>query len=162
MQLALLVAICPGPELLILDEPTTGLDPVIRREFVETIVGAYQDADPRNRTIFVSTHLIGEFEGLVDEFTIIENGRTVLTSGADEARARFSRIRGRFAARAKLEVSGLVDCRWRGREVEVVVSGDREAAVEQMRSYQPESISTEAMDLESLFVALVNGRGGGE
>ena len=45
-QLALIVAICPEPELLVLDEPTSGLDPIVRREFIETIIGAYQDADP--------------------------------------------------------------------------------------------------------------------
>ena len=85
-QLALMGAICAEPELLVLDEPTSGLDPIVRREFIQTVIGAYQEADPGNRTVFVSTHLISEFEGLIDEFTIIENGRAELTLGADEAR----------------------------------------------------------------------------
>src|SRR5262249_19415452 len=71
-QLALGGAISGSPELLILDEPTSGLDPIVRRELIATIIGSYQDADPGNRTIFVSTHLIGEFEGLIDEFAIID------------------------------------------------------------------------------------------
>ena len=74
-QLALITAICPEPELLVLDEPTSGLDSIVRREFIETVIGAYQSGDPENRTVFVSTHLISEFEGLIDEFTIIEQGR---------------------------------------------------------------------------------------
>jgi ABC-2 type transport system ATP-binding protein len=78
-QLALLGAICPEPELLVLDEPTSGLDPIVRREFIETVIGAYQSGDPGRRTVFVSTHLISEFEGLIDEFTIIEQGRELLT-----------------------------------------------------------------------------------
>ena len=45
-QLALITAICPEPELLVLDEPTSGLDPIVRREFIQTVIGAYQDADP--------------------------------------------------------------------------------------------------------------------
>jgi len=53
-------------------------------------IGAYQDADP-TRTVFVSTHLISEFEGLIDEFTIIDAGREVLTLGADAARGRFEK-----------------------------------------------------------------------
>jgi ABC-2 type transport system ATP-binding protein len=89
-QLALIAAICPEPELLVLDEPTSGLDPIVRREFIQTVIGAYQDADPR-RTVFVSTHLISEFEGLIDEFTIIDGGREVLTLEADEARGRFTK-----------------------------------------------------------------------
>jgi ABC-2 type transport system ATP-binding protein len=92
-QLALIGAICPEPELLILDEPTSGLDPIVRREFIETIIGAYQEGDPGNRTILVSTHLITEFEGLIDEFTIIDEGRAVLSLEADQARGRFQKIR---------------------------------------------------------------------
>jgi ABC-2 type transport system ATP-binding protein len=88
-QLALIAAICPEPELLVLDEPTSGLDPIVRREFIQTVIGAYQDADPERRTVFVSTHLISEFEGLIDEFTIIDGGHEVLTLGADAARGRF-------------------------------------------------------------------------
>src|SRR6266699_1831913 len=74
--------------LLNLDEPTSGLDPIVRREFIRTVIGAYQDGDPGRRTVFVSTHLISEFEGLIDEFTIIDRGREVLTLDADAARAR--------------------------------------------------------------------------
>jgi ABC-type multidrug transport system ATPase subunit len=81
-------ALDPEPELLILDEPTSGLDPIVRREFIRTVIGAYQDGDPGRRTVFVSTHLISEFEGLIDEFTIIDRGREVLTLDADAARAR--------------------------------------------------------------------------
>ena len=69
----------PEPELLVLNEPTSGLDPLVRREFIQTVFGAYQEADPGRRTVFISTHLISEFEGLIDEFTIIENGKEVLT-----------------------------------------------------------------------------------
>jgi ABC-2 type transport system ATP-binding protein len=90
-QLALIAAICPEPELLVLDEPTSGLDPIVRREFIQTVIGAYQDADPERRTVFVSTHLISEFEGLIDEFTIIDSGREVLTLDADAARGRFEK-----------------------------------------------------------------------
>jgi ABC-2 type transport system ATP-binding protein len=54
-QLALIGAICPEPELLVLDEPTSGLDPIVRRQFIETVIGAYQNSEPGQRTVFVST-----------------------------------------------------------------------------------------------------------
>src|SRR5581483_2084138 len=78
-QLALIGAICPEPELLVLDEPTSGLDPIVRRAFIETVIGDYQSGDPERRTVFVSTHLITEFEGLIDEFTIIDKGRELFS-----------------------------------------------------------------------------------
>jgi len=65
-QVALIAAVSPETELLVLDEPTSGLDPIVRREFIETVIGAYQEGNPGQRTILVSTHLIGEFEGLID------------------------------------------------------------------------------------------------
>ena len=95
-QVALIAAVCPEPELLLLDEPTSGLDPIVRRDFIETVIGAYQEGEPGKRTIFVSTHLITEFEGLIDEFTIMDGGRAVLSLEADAARERYQKIRARF------------------------------------------------------------------
>src|SRR3954471_1423050 len=95
-QVALIAAVCPETDLLVLDEPTSGLDPIVRREFIETVIGAYQEGNPGNRTIFVSTHLITEFEGLIDEFTIMDGGRHVLTMESDQARERYQKIRVRF------------------------------------------------------------------
>src|SRR3989442_12375116 len=83
-QVALIAAICPEPDLLVLDEPTSGLDPIVRREFLETVIGAYQEGNPGNRTILVSTHLITEFEGLIDEFPIMDPGRPVMTLDEDQ------------------------------------------------------------------------------
>jgi ABC-2 type transport system ATP-binding protein len=74
-QVALIAAVCPETDLLLLDEPTSGLDPIVRREFIETVIGAYQEGNPGHRTILVSTHLITEFEGLIDEFTIVDGCR---------------------------------------------------------------------------------------
>src|SRR5437763_3084507 len=96
-QVALIAAVCPETDLLVLDEPTSGLDPIVRREFIETVIGAYQEGNPGERTIFVSTHLITEFEGLIDEFTIIDRGRVVAALDSDHARQRYQKIRARFA-----------------------------------------------------------------
>ena len=82
-------------QLLVLDEPTSGIDPVVRREFIETVIGAYQSGVPKRRTAFFSTHLISEFEGLIHEFTVIEARRNVCTVEADAARDRFQMIPAR-------------------------------------------------------------------
>ncbi|MFO1514876.1 MAG: ABC transporter ATP-binding protein [Verrucomicrobiota bacterium] len=153
-QVALISAICPEPELLLLDEPTSGLDPIVRREFIETVIGAYQEGDPGNRTIFVSTHLITEFEGLIDEFTIMDAGRAVLSLNADQARERYQKIRARFPQTVPAqEFKEALHTRRNGREIELIVNGGGPKILEQLRSLSPESLTTEALTLEEVFVA---------
>jgi ABC-2 type transport system ATP-binding protein len=153
-QLALIGAICPEPELLVLDEPTSGLDPIVRREFIETVIGAYQSGDPGSRTVFVSTHLIAEFEGLIDEFTIIEQGCELLTMEADAARDRFRKIRARFAQPpVKLDLTGALTVKQNGREVEILADGNSEQLLEKLRALQPEELRCESLSLEEIFVA---------
>jgi ABC-2 type transport system ATP-binding protein len=153
-QVALIAAVCPEPELLVLDEPTSGLDPIVRREFIETVIGAYQESSPGNRTIFVSTHLITEFEGLIDEFTIMDAGQAVLTLSADDARDRYRKIRARFAESIPdLDLSAALHVRRMGRELELVANGGGPALIEALKSHQPESLTTESLTLEEIFVA---------
>jgi len=158
--LALITAICPAPELLVLDEPTSGLDPIVRREFIRTVIGAYQDGDPGRRTVFVSTHLISEFEGLIDEFTIIDRGREVLSLGADTARERYQKIYARFGADVpELTLPGARTIRRHGREIELVTSANPEAVLDQLRARQAEDIRSEALTLEEIFVSTLQPEG---
>jgi len=159
-QLALITAICPDPDLLILDEPTSGLDPIVRREFIQTVIGAYQDGAPGRRTVFVSTHLISEFEGLIDDFTIIDKGREVLTLNADEARERYQKIYARFAEPpTDLDLAGAHVLRREGREIEVVVNGNSADVIGRLRARSPETISTESLSLEEIFVTTLAATG---
>jgi ABC-2 type transport system ATP-binding protein len=151
MQLALIAALSPEPELLVLDEPTSGLDPIVRRDFIQTVIGAYQEADPERRTIFVSTHLISEFEGLIDEFTIIEQGKAVLTLPADEARRQFKRIQLRFAGEPPaMDFPEILSIHRQAREVELVVRENSEPIMAQLQALSPEAVSTESLSLEEI------------
>jgi ABC-2 type transport system ATP-binding protein len=153
-QVALIAAVCPETDLLVLDEPTSGLDPIVRREFIETVIGAYQEGSPGNRTVFVSTHLITEFEGLIDEFTIIDGGHQVLTLHADDARLQYQRIRARFAQTPpEMELKGALQVRRNGRELEVVANGAARDLEARLRQLKPEDLSMEALTLEEIFVA---------
>jgi ABC-2 type transport system ATP-binding protein len=153
-QLALICAICPEPDLLVLDEPTSGLDPIVRREFIQTVIGAYQDGDPGRRTVLVSTHLISEFEGLIDEFTIIDRGRNVLTLEADAARQQYQRVHASFAADpGRLDLPGARILRQRGNEIDFMVNGNSVRVMECLRARSPEALAIEALTLEDIFVS---------
>jgi ABC-2 type transport system ATP-binding protein len=157
-QVALIAAVCPETDLLVLDEPTSGLDPIVRREFIETVIGAYQEASPGNRTVFVSTHLIAEFEGLIDEFTIVDGGHEVLTLESDDARQRYQRIRARFPQTPpEVDLKGAMHVRRNGREVEVIANGAARDIEARLRQLKPEELMSEALTLEEIFVATLKG-----
>jgi len=153
-QVALIAAVCPETELLVLDEPTSGLDPIVRREFIETVIGAYQEGNPGQRTILVSTHLITEFEGLIDQFTIIDHGVAVLSLDSDQARERYQKIRARFAqSPPELDLRAALRVRRNGRELELIANGGGAELLERLRQHNPEMLSTESLTLEEIFVA---------
>ena len=156
-QLALIGAICAEPELLVLDEPTSGLDPLVRREFIQTIIGAFQEAVPGKRTVFISTHLITEFEGLIDRFTIMEKGRAVVSLDADDARSRYRRLRARFEGDVPDDAnfSAAKSVKRDGRSVELVVNGNGDSMLEWLKSLNPAEITTEALTLEEIFLVSV-------
>lgn len=154
-QLALIAAICAEPELLVLDEPTSGLDPVVRRDFIRTVIGAFHGQAPDERTVFVSTHLISEFEGLIEEFTVIDQGREVLTMEADAARVAYQRIHARFSSPVEsLDLPG-ARVKWSGRDAEIVTARAADDVIERLRSRGPEIVGVEALTLEEIFVAAV-------
>jgi ABC-2 type transport system ATP-binding protein len=153
-QVALIAAVCPETDLLVLDEPTSGLDPIVRREFIEAVIGAYQEGIAGRRTILVSTHLISEFEGLIDEFTIIDRGRAVLTLDADYARERYQKIRARFSqAPLELDLTAALRVRRDGRQLELIANGGGAELMARLRQHNPEELSTESLTLEEIFVA---------
>jgi ABC-2 type transport system ATP-binding protein len=73
-QVALALALGGDPELLILDEPATGLDVLVRRDFLESIIQVIQQ---EGRTVLFSSHLLHEVERVADRIVIIDNGRLV-------------------------------------------------------------------------------------
>jgi ABC-type multidrug transport system ATPase subunit len=126
----------------------------VRREFIQTVIGAYHASEPERRTIFVSTHLIAEFEGLIDEFTIIEKGRELLTMPADDARDRFKRIRASFPQPPLgLDLAGALSVRQSGRELEILANGNSAELLEKLRTRHPETLRCDSLTLEEIFVA---------
>ncbi len=148
MKLALCLALAHRPELLILDEPTAGLDPVARREFLEIV---RDDSDRTGRTTFFSTHLIDEVELVADRVGIVDGGRMRYEGSVAELAARVRALRLPVGAPLPELPPGIAvvgDRTFRGeRQVVLEVSDPaRWASV---------PLALEPMPLEEIFIAMV-------
>ncbi len=157
-QLGLVCAVCPEPELLLLDEPTSGLDPIIRREFLQTVIGAYMESAPGQKTVLVSTHLIAEWEGLIDQFTIVNKGRALLTMQAEEARQKCRRIHARFSGPVPAlppELGQLEPATpaTRAGSTRLLTTDYTPRLEEQLRALGADSVQAEPLSLEEIFIA---------
>jgi len=89
-KLGLALALAPRPPLLLLDEPTAGLDPVARREFNDLVA---KMAAERGTTVFLSSHLVDDVEDIATRVGIVQAGRMSIEGRVDELRERVRRVR---------------------------------------------------------------------
>jgi ABC-2 type transport system ATP-binding protein len=154
-KLALLLALSFEPEMLVLDEPTGGLDPAARRNFIETILSRYQET---GKTIFVSSHLLNEFSGLLDHVAFMREGVIELSMKLEDLHAQTKRARLIFSegVPADLQFSGALAIRKNGREAVVSCQNfDPVVTEEQLRNTGAEQVIIEDMSLEDIFVDMV-------
>ncbi|HEX3436917.1 MAG TPA: ABC transporter ATP-binding protein [Pseudacidobacterium sp.] len=89
-KLCLLLALAQGAEMLMLDEPTAGLDPVVMDQLLRVLV---DDFASEGRTLFLSSHHLSEVERVADWVGIIDQGKLLLEARLDDVRANFRRVR---------------------------------------------------------------------
>lgn len=162
-QLALALALAPLPDLLVLDDPTLGLDAVARKEFFEELVGDLAD---RGTTVFITTHDLQGIEGIASRVGILKAGRLLLDEEMELLKARFRVVRwsgaaDSFADPASLAALSPLRVRRDTWGAEAVVSAYEEAAfarlVQDLSPIQPEA---SPLSLEELFIALCGEEGG--
>ncbi len=83
-RLGLVIALAYRPELLVLDEPSSGLDPIVRRDILGAVMRTVAD---EGRTVFFSSHLLDEVEAVADHVTMIRHGRIILSAPLAELKA---------------------------------------------------------------------------
>jgi hypothetical protein len=85
---------------------------------------------------------------------IIEQGRQLLAMDADDARDRYRKIRARFSTLPPgMDLTGALNVRESGRELEILADGNSGRLMEQLKSYQPEELRCDSLSLEEIFVA---------
>jgi ABC-2 type transport system ATP-binding protein len=132
-QLSLALAVAPDPELLLLDDPTLGLDTVVRREFLESLIQLIQ---LQGRTILFSSHLLGDVERVADRIGILVNGALRVDCPTDVFKESVRKIVLEFG-RVPPEFpgcSGLVSTRQVGVTLELVVVGFGDEQRQSLRS----------------------------
>ena len=150
-KLALLLALCRGAELLILDEPTAGLDPVMAEDVLQALVGHVAGEE---MTVFFSSHQLAEVDQIADHVAIIDHGRTVLSGNLDELRDRYQRVQLVFAGdapRADPKSLGVVRVQRQGRVLTALTS-NREALVAEARAWSPVSVDVSPVTLKEIFL----------
>ena len=151
-QLALALALGHEPRLLILDEPASGLDVVVRRDFLEGIIGLIQE---EGRTVFMSSHLVHEVERVADRVAIIEQGRLVAEGPVDEVKGSVKRVSVRMPEDAGplTGIPGLKEVQGTGAHqlLTVVDYGEEQAA--RIQAQGGHIVEVADLGLEDAFVA---------
>ncbi len=155
-KLALLLALCRGAELLILDEATSGLDPMAAEEVLQALIGHVAN---EGTTVFFSSHQIAEVEQIADHVVIIDRGRAVLEGALDDLREAYRRIELVFegdAPAAQFHSAGVMRVERRGRTLSVFASSGAEEIIEEARSLGPVSAEAHPITLKEVFLELIS------
>ena len=154
-QVALTLALASAPRLLVLDDPTLGLDAVARKAVFEELIGELAD---RGTTVFITSHDLAGVERIADRVAVLRQGKLVLDEEMDALKHRFRRLSFPAAAREpRLEALAPVAVASRGWGIEAVV-----AQYDEERLGLPEEGGPEvsALTLEEIFIALTGEEAG--
>src|ERR1700727_1123065 len=131
-KLMLLLAISRGAELLILDEPTDGLDPAVTEDVLRELVAI---AASSGTTMFFSSHQLSEVELIADHIGIVNQGKMIVAGSLDRKKARYQRLQMVFPDPMMLPtqwVDGVESMRQEGRTVSIIASHNADAIVDQV------------------------------
>src|SRR5580700_3916777 len=151
-KLMLLLAISRGAELVILDEPTDGLDPAATEDVLRELVAV---AASEGTTMFFSSHQLSEVELIADHIGIIDRGRMIVAGSLDDMKARYQRITVVFGDLVQTParwVEGVESVREEGRMVSILASRNVEAIVDQARSIPGAAVERFPVTLKEIFL----------
>ena len=146
-QVSLALALASSPELLVLDDPTLGLDVVARKSLFEEVIADMAD---RGITVFLTTHDLGAIESIADRIGMLKSGKLVLDEELETVRERFRRVRFAGAAEA-LPMKAISSRPW-GNGTEAIVTNFDAEVFEDFRTRA--SAEASALTLEEIFVAV--------
>lgn len=162
-QVAFWLGLCAMPDIMILDEPVDGLDPVMRRQVWNLML---QDVAEREMTVLVSSHNLRELEDVCDHVGILNQGRMLLEKNLDDAKSNVYKIQVAFAGdTAEAAITGLErDFRVLHKEAfgsvwRLIIKGQRQQVMEAINTCQPLLLDWLPLTLEEVFIYELGGEG---
>ena len=146
MKLAIAAALSHHPQLLILDEATSGLDPVMRDDMLDVFLEFVQE---ENHSILLSSHITSDLEKVADYITFIHKGRLILTAPKDDLVYRYAVMRCRESQFQAVDREDILAYRKRDMQIDVLVADGREAK----RKYKDVVVDHTSVDEIMLLLA---------
>jgi|LSQX01.2.fsa_nt_gb ABC-2 type transport system ATP-binding protein len=161
VRVALVLALSIRPRVLILDEPTAGLDPVARRAFLKTII---DEAAGQGTSILYSSHNLNDLEQTADHIGVIKQGELLFTSALDELKDSVHKTQVFFSpdhgsARALKALPGVIQVVQQGKAYIITASGDRQAFREALWALDPALLEPINLSLEDVFITYMKQEG---
>ena len=151
-RLALLLALARGAELLLLDEPTEGLDPSMIEEALQALVSLVAE---QGTTVFFSSHQLANVEQIADHVCIIDKGRAVVSDSLDELKARYRRVRLVFEGDPP--PGGFEGARRDGRTLSLLASRNVDEIVARAKAMKARSVDVQPVTLKDIFLECSKG-----
>ena len=148
----LLIALAYRPELLLLDEPSSGLDPIVRRDILGAIIRTIAD---EGRTVLFSSHLLAEVERVSDQVAMIKSGRILFCDSLDRIKQTHARLTLRFADPQPTPPALAGALAWDGSGCEwtAVCSGNANQLQSAAAAIGAQVVEQSAVSLDEIFIA---------
>lgn len=148
MKLAIAVALSHHPQLLILDEATSGLDPIMRDEMLDVFLEFVQE---ESHSILLSSHITSDLEKVADYITFIHNGKLIMTASKNDLVYNYAVMRCKESQFLALDPGDIIAYRKRDFQIDVLVSNGKEA----QRKYKGSVVDHVSVD--EIMLLLVKG-----
>lgn len=148
MKLAIAAALSHHPQLLILDEATSGLDPIVRDEMLDVFLDFVQE---ENHSVLLSSHITSDLEKIADYITFIHSGKLIATVSKNELIYNYAIMRCKESQFLALDTSDILAYRKRDFQIDVLVSDVKNA----QRKYK--NVVIDHVSVDEIFLMLVKG-----
>ena len=156
-QVAFWISICCKPEILILDEPVDGLDPVMRHNIWQLLLSRIS---AEKMTVLVSSHNLRELEDVCDHIGIMDHGKIILQESLDEIQNNIFKVQLAFDGEFPIpeDELNIKSRKQNGKITEIIVSGNKDETLDIINKYDPLICDITPMTLEEIFIYEIGGR----